>query len=156
MVKAARNLAALGAGLGISAVVGWLFLREHRRNRDDDAPILIKSQLRADAMDMPNIVLPLDAIDDLDTNGSAPVPTTGDESITAEGNLTQADDLTQINDIGPRFAEALRAIGITRYAQLAEQHPETLAKKLLPHVRVTAQRIQDKNWVGQAAQLASH
>ncbi len=144
MYKVARNLAVLGAGLGISAVVGWLFLREHRRNRSDDAPVLLKSQIRAEPMDMPNIVLPLDSIigDDRGTAGKEP------------SVVDSEDDLTRINDIGPRFADALRAVGITSYAQLAAQTPDKLAEKLVPHVRVTVQRIQDKNWIGQAAQLA--
>ncbi|MBN1565875.1 MAG: hypothetical protein JXA10_18680 [Anaerolineae bacterium] len=142
MYKTARNIAVLGTGLGISAVVGWLFLREHRRNQADDAPVLIKSQLRADAVDMPNIVLPLDAIEDIEQENPSTTPA--------------QDDLTQINDIGPRFAEALHAIGITNYALLAAQTPEILAEKLLPYVRVSAQRIQDKKWITQAAKLANH
>ena len=146
MYKAARNLAVLGTGLGISAVVGWLFLREHRRTQNDDASVLVKSQLRDDPVEMPNIVLPLDTL----TEPHIEDTVTTKASITAESK----DDLTLINDIGPRFAEALHAIGITNYVQLAAQYPEPLAEKLLPHVRVTAQRIQDKNWVGQAAQLA--
>jgi predicted flap endonuclease-1-like 5' DNA nuclease len=152
MYKAARTLAVLGAGLGISAVVGWLFLREHRRNQEANTPVLIKSQIRADSVDMPNIVLPLDAMaeqDDVEHAGDS------DQSSAVERDAALKDDLTQINDIGPRFAEALAAIGITRYTQLAEQTPEALAQKLMPQVRVSAQRIRDKDWVGQAAQLAN-
>jgi predicted flap endonuclease-1-like 5' DNA nuclease len=146
MHKTARNLLVLGTGLGISALVGWLFLRESRRSRDD-APVLIKSQSRAtEPSDMPNIVLPLDTM----------VSDDGDESPDTDQTAAETeDDLTRINDIGPRFADALHAIGITSYAQLAKQTPDALAKALTPHVRVTARRIQDKDWVGQAAQFAS-
>jgi hypothetical protein len=146
MQKTARNLLVLGTGLGISALVGWLFLRESRRSRDD-APVLIKSQNRtAEPSGMPNIILPLDTMVSGDD---------GAESLDTDQQAVEAeDDLTRINDIGPRFADALHAIGIITYAQLAQQTPDALAKKLTPHVRVTAQRIQDKDWVGQAAQFA--
>lgn len=146
MHKTARNLMVLGTGLGISALVGWLFLRESRRSRDD-APVLIKSQSRtAEPSGMPNIILPLDT---MVSDDGAESPDTDQKAAETE------DDLTRINDIGPRFADALHAIGITSYAQLAQQTPDALAKELTPHVRVTAQRIQDKDWVGQATQFAS-
>jgi hypothetical protein len=146
MHKTARNLMVLGTGLGISALVGWLFLRESRRSRDD-APVLIKSQSRTtEPSVMPNIVLPLDTMVSGDGVES---PDTDQKAAETE------DDLTRINDIGPRFADALHAIGITSYAQLAKQSPDALARELTPHVRVTARRIQDKDWVGQAAQFAS-
>ncbi len=133
MYKTTRNLTALGIGLGVSAIVGWLLLRENRR-RDDDASVTVRSQRRQSApAESPQIVLPLEPIDEA---GGA------------------EDDLTQINDIGPRFAEALQAIGITRFDQLAQQTPEELAERLSTHTTVRAQRIREKDWVGQAAKLA--
>jgi len=61
------------------------------------------------------------------------------------------DDLTQINGIGPAFAKALNALGITSFAQLAEQDAASLAERL--EVRgVTAERIQREEWIEQAKQ----
>jgi hypothetical protein len=143
MHKTARNLTALGLGLSVSAIVGWLLLRESKRGRE--LPIItIKSRSHdAGLEDMPPIVLPLDALE-----GS-------DEEPATAGNEAGDDDLTQINDIGPRFAAALRAVGITRFDQLAAQTPEALAELLTPHITVRSQRIHDKNWIGQAAQKAA-
>jgi hypothetical protein len=141
MHRTARNLTALGLGLSVSAIVGWLLLRESKRGRE--LPIItIKSRGRdAGLDDMPPIVLPLEALE-------------GSDNATT-GEPTGEDDLTQINDIGPRFAAALRAIGITRFAQLADQTPETLAERLAPHVTVRPQRIHARNWIGQAVQRAA-
>ena len=143
MHKTARNLTALGLGLSVSAIVGWLLLRESKRGRELPS-ITIKSRSHdADLEDMPPIVLPLEALED------------SGEELSAVGEKTEEDDLTQINDIGPRFAAALRAVGITRFEQLAKQTPETLAEQLTPHVTVRPQRIHDNNWIGQAAQKAA-
>ncbi len=145
MYKTVRNLTILGVGLGASAVVGWLLLRETKR-QDSEASVTIKSQRRQSELDeSPQIVLPLDA---LDAEDDTPPPSTRHDT------NAQTDDLTQINDIGPRFAEALAAIGITRFADLAQQDAETLAARLAEHVTVRARRIQEKDWIGQAARLA--
>ena len=141
MYKTARNLTVLGVGLSISAIVGWLLLRESKRGREV-LRLTIKSQGRtSEPKDLPEIVLPLESLE----SRSEPVAGTSD---------MPSDDLTQIRDIGPRFAEALKAIGITGFAQLAEQTPEGLAKQLAPHIAVRSQRIRTKDWIGQAARLA--
>jgi predicted flap endonuclease-1-like 5' DNA nuclease len=138
-MKTARNLTVLGIGLGISAAVGWLLLKESKRAKQVTR-LTIRSQIRSpEPENFPSIMLPLEALE------ARP-----DTAPTADA----ADDLTKINDIGPRFAEALAAIGITRYAQLASQTPEVLAGRLAPHVSVRAQRIRDRDWIGQAGRLA--
>jgi predicted flap endonuclease-1-like 5' DNA nuclease len=138
-MKTARNLTVLGIGLGISAAVGWLLLKESKRAKEVTR-LTIKSQIRStEPENFPHIVLPLEALE-------------GKEDLAAAAE--SGDDLTKISDIGPRFAEALATIGITRYAQLAAQTPETLAGRLAPYINVRAQRIRDKDWIGQAARLA--
>jgi hypothetical protein len=135
MHKTARNLTVLGFGLSASAIVGWLLLKERKREKESSG-ITVKSRSRDTNLDdMPPIVLPLETLE-------------GSEASQEE------DTLTQINDIGPRFAAALRAIGITRFEQLAKQTPEALADQLAQHVTVRPQRIRDKDWIGQAARLA--
>ena len=146
MYKTVRNLTVFSLGLGISAVVGWLLLKESKRGKDV-ASVTIRSQSRASELDeIPQIVLPLEPIPaEEQSAAAAPEPT-----------LTQPDDLTLINGIGPRYAEALHAIGITQYAQLAAQEPEELANKLAPYVTIRAQRIRDNDWIGQALNLAKN
>jgi predicted flap endonuclease-1-like 5' DNA nuclease len=141
MYKTVRNLTVLGIGLGVSAVVGWLLLKESKREKTPSG-LAIRSFTRTpEQEEIPQIVLPLENLEAEAT--SAPDPSS--ESL---------DDLTRIRDVGPRFAEALHAIGINRFAQLAEQIPEELAARLAPQVRVRPQRIRDNDWIGQAARLA--
>lgn len=141
MVKTVRNLTVLGIGLGASAIVGWLLLRESKR-QDVDGPLIVKSQKRPVEPDtVQHIEVPLTPPDEFDTQRDSD----GDG---------EADDLTQISDIGPRFAHALELIGITKFAQLAAETPESLADRLAEHVTVRGRRIRDKDWIGQAAKLA--
>ena len=60
---------------------------------------------------------------------------------------TTADTLTDIKGIGPAFAQALHAAGITTFAQLAQLTPAEIARKL---PRVTVERIEREDWIGQA------
>lgn len=142
MVKTARNLTVLGIGLSVSAVVGWLLLKENKRTKDL-AQVTIKSQTRADADNLPQIMIPMGSLENQD-----------DGEQTREQQARDTDDLTLISDIGPRFAQALAAIGITRFEQLARQNPEALAEQMAPYVSVRSQRIRTRNWIEQAAQLA--
>lgn len=141
MRHTARNLSVLGLGLGVSTVIGWLLLKENKRQKAEPT-VAIRSQVSAESSEIPQIILPLQPVEDeIDT----PDPATP---------ASQADDLTLIHDIGPRFAEALHAIGITHFNQLAQETPETLARKLAQHVTVRPQRILVNDWIGQAANLA--
>jgi predicted flap endonuclease-1-like 5' DNA nuclease len=64
-----------------------------------------------------------------------------------------ADPLIEINGIGSAFEQALAAIGISTFAQLAQQDADALAARM--PVRVTAERIRRERWIEQAqARLA--
>ncbi len=142
MFKTARNLIALGIGLGTSAVVGWLLLKESKRQEQKGGEVKVRSQRGSpEAESLPAIKLPLEAL----AEAEASAPTQPD---------AEPDDFTQINGIGPRYAEALLKVGITRFEQLAAQTPEALSELLAPHTRVRAERIGDDDWIGQAARLA--
>lgn len=69
----------------------------------------------------------------------------------------QSDDLEAINGIGPKFAEALHAAGIRRYADLVDYEPEALSEALLAQagVRVPSERIEANHWIDQAQRLTS-
>jgi len=144
MYKTVRNLTVFSLGLGVSAVVGWLLLKESKRDQNA-ASVTVRSQTRTTEPDeIPQIVLPME-----------PIP--AEEPATAPAQKTvasQPDDFTAINGIGPRFAEALHAIGISRFAQLADQDPDDLANRLAAHVTIRAARIRENDWIGQARALA--
>jgi hypothetical protein len=66
------------------------------------------------------------------------------------GTVTsQADDLTQIDGIGPTFARRLEEAGITTYVQLAELSPEQ-AREI---TRVTVQS-DPADWIAEANSLS--
>ena len=142
MYKTAKQLSMLGFGLGVSAIVGWLLLREKRAERAANA--IVESGRRderhhADSA-LVGIALPLDTL----------VTENGDEE------HADANDLTRIKGIGPRFADALQKAGISTFAKLAEETPESLAALLAPYVTVSVQRIRRGDWIGQARALAQN
>jgi predicted flap endonuclease-1-like 5' DNA nuclease len=139
MVKTVRNLTVLGAGLAVSAVVGWLLLRESRRGKLAER-VFVRSRLReATSEPVTEIILPLDKIELQPEPALRPA----------------ADDFTRIKDVGPRFAQAMREAGITSFGQLAALTPDALSDRLAPFVAVRAQRIHSNDWIGQARHLAA-
>lgn len=69
----------------------------------------------------------------------------------------QGDDLQAISGIGPRFAKALQQVGIYRYSDLAEISAGDLSTTLAntTGIRVSAERIEADDWIGQARKLAA-
>jgi hypothetical protein len=65
----------------------------------------------------------------------------------------ERDDLTMIEGIGPSYARALNSIGIRSFSELAEQNASELSRRL--EGRVSATRIRNQDWIGQARQLSS-
>lgn len=137
MIKKAWSAAVLGLGLGVSAVVGWLILRESKR-KEDARTVTVKSQVGGAPEEMQPIVLPREALEErAEEPEAAEAPEGG-------------DDFTRIRGIGPRFAQALRDAGITTFAALARETPDSLAELMAPYVAVRPQRIRDFDWIGQA------
>jgi predicted flap endonuclease-1-like 5' DNA nuclease len=58
------------------------------------------------------------------------------------------DPLTDIDGIGPSYEQALNAMGIFTFAQLAAQNADSLASNMT--ARVTAERIRREQWIEQA------
>ena len=69
------------------------------------------------------------------------------------GAQSARDDLTMIEGIGPSYARALNSIGIRNFSELAGQSPSNLSKRL--DGRVSAARIRNQDWIGQARQLSA-
>ena len=133
MYNITRNATVLGVGLGISAFVGWLLMRESKRAPQPDT--IIKSRL-SESDEMSEIPLPLEDPES-DKNPASP-----------------GDDLTEIRGIGPNYAHALHAIGVTRFDQLAQATADDLAERLAAHATISSQRIHESDWIGQAARKA--
>jgi hypothetical protein len=72
-----------------------------------------------------------------------------------EISLSPKDDFKLIDGIGPGIEKRLQATGILTYAQLAAMTPEQVMKALGDMIGLTKKRITDKDWIGQARQLAA-
>lgn len=68
----------------------------------------------------------------------------------SEPNASAADDLTQINGIGPAFASRLNEAGITTFADLANQSPEELREA----ARIAGGQADPAEWIVEAGTLA--
>ena len=60
----------------------------------------------------------------------------------------EPDPLIDIKGIGPTALARLTELGITTFAQVADETPESLAEKM--GGRITAERIKREDWIGQA------
>ncbi len=82
----------------------------------------------------------------------------GSNDLPLDGSPDELDVLQSIGDIGPRYAEALRQIGVQTLADLARYTPESLAQELRDKagVRVTPDRIRAKDWIGQARSMSEN
>jgi predicted flap endonuclease-1-like 5' DNA nuclease len=127
MSKFACAFGYFSLGLAISLIIGYWLKQEELRSRR----LASQSREGRDEVD-DHIVLStktLDAADEL------------------------PDDLTRIRGIGPKIAEALAAIGITHYRQLASAQVDDLLVRLQEVRGINADKIAD--WIKQAAELIS-
>lgn len=65
----------------------------------------------------------------------------------------EGDDLTRIKGLGPRISAALRALGVTRYAQIAAWTEADVAR-IDAQLGAFAGRATRDNWIEQAKLLA--
>lgn len=147
-----RQLALYVVSVFASIIVGWLLMDQaERAKRRHAAAIMVRpatepppaaaptrepTQKPAPAKEMP----------------AAPAPSKP-SNVSSDDTSTKPDDLTLIEGIGPAYAKALNAAGITTFAELAKQTPAKLAAKLA-NARVNAERIRSQNWIGQAKKLS--
>ena len=66
----------------------------------------------------------------------------------------EGDDLTRIKGLGPKISTALRALGVTRYAEIAAWTEEDVAR-IDAQLGVFAGRATRDNWIEQAKLLSS-
>lgn len=65
-------------------------------------------------------------------------------------NASGADDLTQINGIGPAFASRLNEAGITTFVDLAKLSPEEVREA----TKITGGQADPAEWIAEAGALA--
>ncbi|MEP7288791.1 MAG: helix-hairpin-helix domain-containing protein [Chloroflexota bacterium] len=143
MVRVLRQLTLFVLTVGTSVVLGWLLMDQLERNKQLEAP--------------EDIPLPLKRPSTGHVNGNSHQPTGAiSPSPAAKAETSEAtginDDLTVIVGIGPVYEKALHDLGVITFAALAEQDPDDLAQRM--HTRVTADRIREEDWIGQAKQLS--
>src|SRR5258706_11622508 len=157
-----RQLALFILSVATSIVVGWLLMDQVERKRREE---LARQE---------EIPLPYGGLEDRNGNhaqarpansatGSnsgastakpAAKPTIVPKSDTSTTRTsTKSDDLTIIEGIGPAYAKALNAIDVRTFADLANADAADLASRMA--TRVTADRIRQDDWIGQARQLSS-
>ncbi len=126
-------------GVALSIIIRWWLLEWMREKEEPEHAVRIPSRHPAEI----NIPVPLQAEEAAEQPSAEPSP-------------AAADDLTRIDGIGPKYAEGLRALGITSFAQLARQEPDTLAAQLKQQgLRIVGDSIRNKDWIGQAKRLAA-
>lgn len=136
MSRFAKAFGYFSLGLGISLVIGYWLKQEERRSRQQPSPI------GTPPIEEKPLVLSSKMLD--------AAPTVPDQQEPA----AEADDLTRINGIGPKTAEALHALGITTYRALADWAVEDLANQLTGTVRgINAEKVSD--WKQQAIEFVS-
>ncbi len=88
-------------------------------------------------------------VDSLDTDRvETLIPSVSNDNEMPQVEMLVKDDLTEIKGIGPAHEKALNAIGISTFAQLAEQDAVDLANRI--GGRITAQNICSNQWIDQA------
>ncbi len=133
----------LGAALG-GLLIYWL-IRVLRQEEETEEAVRVSAQRLAE---IPIPLSPEIPEEELRTV----VPPAGKAAPSADG---VEDDLTRIVGIGPKYAEALRSLGLGTFTNLARQNPHELAIRLREKgVRVIGDRIAAEDWIGQARQLA--
>lgn len=68
--------------------------------------------------------------------------------------ISQSDDLTELKGVGPKVAQALRAIGVTRFDQIAAW-TEADIDDVAPKIKTAAGRIRKSDWIAQAKRKVS-
>jgi hypothetical protein len=67
----------------------------------------------------------------------------------------ESDNFKLINGIGPAVERRLHGVGIYKYAQLAALSPADIAASVTGIAGLTAERITQQDWIGQARKLAT-
>jgi predicted flap endonuclease-1-like 5' DNA nuclease len=135
----------LGAALG-GLLIYWL-IRVLRQEEETEEAVRVRAQRLAE--------LPIPLSPEIpEEQFRLSTPPAGKGKAAADPDRL-GDDLTRIVGIGPKYAEALRSLGLGTYRNQARQDPHDLAIRLREKgVRVIGDRIAAEDWIGQARLLA--
>lgn len=92
-------------------------------------------------------------------SGGAKTPVSGGENLSSAGSkpvpskTATADDLSRIKGLGPKAVEALKAEGVTQFAQIAAWKKDDINR--FDAALNARGRIAREDWVGQAKTLAA-
>lgn len=167
MIEANWPLFAIALLIGIAAA--WLAFRGPRRTRvemdrrdalDEGAAPASRNQALIDAPPAvggaPQPVPPAAPMG-LAGTGTAVAAAAGQAQLEAaaqsETKDREADDLTRIKGLGPRLAETLHTLGVTRFAQIATWS-EADIDRIDPQLGRFSGRIRRDGWIEQAGYLA--
>ena len=147
--RLARTAFLLGVGAALGALLIYWLLRVLREEEETERAERV-SPLRPEEY---NIPIPLSPEPD-ESEETAAAPSKRRPAV--ERLASPDDDLTRIDGIGPKYADGLRALGISSFSALASQNPEALAGDLKGlGLRIIGDRIAAEDWVGQAQRLAA-
>lgn len=167
--KQNRVLIAVGVGTALSMLVVYWLARLLREEEEFEQAVRVPP-VRPEEV---NIPIPLDTLVDADEPPEPPAYETvapgavveeppveaappAAPSSAAPAKAESSDDLTRIDGIGPKYAQALEQLGIVSFARLGEQVAPALAEQLRAQgVRIIGARIESEDWIGQARQLAA-
>ncbi|MCC7447152.1 MAG: DUF4332 domain-containing protein [Anaerolineae bacterium] len=135
-----RQVVLLGLSVAASFLVGWLLVERDQTGQ-------IKLSLRLPTLppswqESLKDLLPQNFLAEPQPMASLNLP---------EDNSVPIDDLTIIDGIGKSYARLLYEMGVRTFAELAERDPGELARQ--SRGRISAQRIRNQDWIGQARQL---
>lgn len=145
----ARAFGYFSLGLGASLLIGWWLKQEEHRSRqrsamphthppvpEVDEPIIVLSQKTLDSAPQPMVEVP---------------PTPRDPSKEVTTPKGDPDNLTKIKGIGAKTSEALQALGIHRYQDLASRDPQQLTEALSDLRGISLDKV--SAWIETAKQL---
>ncbi len=156
MLKLLKRIFAFLGATGTSVIFGW-WLSQRRQQKELPAPPQPRPLMPPEAPE-PKITLPPEAFEDLAPENVEPaveeLPPTSLEEETIEGVIVEAaevpvDDLTMIKGIGPKFSEALAAIGISHFDELAGADAQDVKNRLgkpvsLPQVKTWIEAARER------------
>lgn len=139
-----KTLVWLVLGVAVAVALGWWLARLLREEEETEEAVWVPPSRPEDI----NIPLPPQAVDEV------PDLAAFEAAMDEIEDADEPADFTQIDGIGPKYAEGLVACGVRTFAQLSSQDPDALAETLRAQgLRIIGDRIKQDDWIGQARHL---
>jgi predicted flap endonuclease-1-like 5' DNA nuclease len=160
MIEANWPLFLIALLIGIA--VAWLAFRGTRRTRveidrrdalDEGAAPAGRNQALIDAPPAGAVAPPVAPIPPVGLAGTGTAVAAAVEAAQQEAAAAEGDDLTRIKGLGPRLADTLHGLGVTRFEQIAGWS-EADIDRIDHQLGRFSGRIRRDSWVEQAGYLA--